>query len=187
METANLISQLLGNKTAEQVSYNKPKYLDLNPGARSLHVSGTQRALLLPQEVIQLDRADEIILIESQPPIRAKKIIYFKEKLFTSRLIQKVKIPQQAPYMPDHTGKKDAKGADKAKDATPPAADAAGGAADGAAGTDTAGAAGAAGTAGAPPPADNPPPSGGGSNGGSNPTGGGSGGAVLGVIEGKVE
>jgi len=120
METANLISQLLGNKTAEQVSYNKPKYLDLNPGARSLHVSGTQRALLLPQEVIQLDRADEIILIESQPPIRAKKIIYFKEKLFTSRLIQKSKVPQQAPYMPNHAGKKDAKTEDKAKDATPP-------------------------------------------------------------------
>lgn len=119
METANLISQLLGNKTAEQVSYNKPKYLDLNPGARSLHVSGTQRALLLPQEVIQLDRADEIILVESQPPIRCKKIIYFKEKIFTSRLIEKVKIPQQKPYMPDHTSKKGA-GADKAKDATPP-------------------------------------------------------------------
>ena len=36
METANLISQLVGNKTATQISYNKPKYLDLNPGARSL-------------------------------------------------------------------------------------------------------------------------------------------------------
>ena len=119
METANLISQLLGNKTAEQVSYNKPKYLDLNPGARSLHVSGTQRALLLPQEVIQLDRADEIILVESQPPIRCKKIIYFKERLFTSRLLEKVEIPHQKPYMPDHATNKKG-GADKAKDATPP-------------------------------------------------------------------
>ncbi len=116
METANLISQLLGNKTAEQVSYNKPKYLDLNPGARSLHVSGTQRALLLPQEVIQLDRADEIILIESQPPIRCKKIIYFKERLFTSRLLPKIDIPHQIPYMPNHTGKK---GGDDTKNSPP--------------------------------------------------------------------
>ena len=117
MDTANLISHLLGNKTADQISYNKPKYLDLNPGARSLHISGAQRALLLPQEVIQLDRADEIILIESQPPIRCKKIIYFKEKLFTSRLIQKTEVPHQTPYMPDHTGKKG--GDDKAKGANP--------------------------------------------------------------------
>lgn len=119
METANLISQLLGNKTADQISYNKPKYLDLNPGSRSLHVSGAQRALLLPQEVIQLDRADEIILIESQPPIRCKKIIYFKEKLFTSRLIAKTEIPHQIPYMPERTSKKDANAA-KAQDTTPP-------------------------------------------------------------------
>ena len=99
METANLISQLLGNKTATQISYNKPKYLDLNPGARSLHVSDVQRALLLPQEVIQLPREDEIILIESQPPIRAKKIFYFKERMFTSRLWPKIPVPKQEPNM----------------------------------------------------------------------------------------
>jgi type IV secretion system protein VirD4 len=105
METANLISQLLGNKTAQQVSYNKPKYLDLNPGARSLHVSETQRALMLPQEVIQMPREDQIVLIESQPPIRAKKILYYKEKLFTSRLLKKVPIPKQEPYMPERKTK----------------------------------------------------------------------------------
>ncbi len=109
METANLISQLLGNKTANQISYNKPKYLDLNPGSRSLHVSHTQRALLLPQEVIQLPREDQIVLIESQPPIRCKKIIYFKDKFFTSKLWKKTKIPQQKPYMPDYSKNKASK------------------------------------------------------------------------------
>lgn len=139
METANLISQLLGNKTADQISYNKPKYLDLNPGSRSLHVSGTQRALLLPQEVIQLPREDEIILIESQPAIRAKKIIYFKDKFFTKKLWEKTKIPHQVPYMPDYSKNKG--GGDKndagKKDAKPAAADGAagsGGAAGGSAG-----------------------------------------------------
>ena len=101
METANLISQLLGNKTATQISYNKPKYLDLNPGARSLHVSHTQRALLLPQEVIQLPRDDQILLIESQPPIRSQKIKYFEERIFKKRLSPAIKIPIQEPYMPD--------------------------------------------------------------------------------------
>jgi type IV secretion system protein VirD4 len=115
METANLISQLLGNKTATQISYNKPKYLDLNPGARSLHVSETQRALLLPQEVIQLPRDEQIILIESQPPIKSKKIFYFKDKFFTSRLFKKIAIPKQEPYMPDYSKNKSSK--DAAKDA----------------------------------------------------------------------
>jgi type IV secretion system protein VirD4 len=99
METANLISQLLGNKTSNQISYNKPKYLDLNPGARSLHVSHTQRALLLPQEVILLPRDEQILLIESQPPIRSKKIEYYKDKFFTRKLKKKIVIPRQKPYM----------------------------------------------------------------------------------------
>ncbi|MCE3255167.1 MAG: type secretory system Conjugative transfer family protein [Rickettsiaceae bacterium] len=102
METANLISQLLGNKTATQISYNKPKFLDLNPGSRSLHVSETQRALLLPQEVIQLPRDEQILLIESQPAVKCYKIKYFEERIFKKRLLPKIKIPVQAPYMPEH-------------------------------------------------------------------------------------
>lgn len=116
METANLISQLLGNKTATQISYNKPKYLDLNPGARSLHLSETQRALLLPQEVIQLPREEQIILIESQPPIKSKKIFYFKDRVFTSKLLKKIEIPKQTPYMPDYSKNKASKGEDRKSD-----------------------------------------------------------------------
>jgi len=103
VETANLISQLIGNKTATQVSYNKPKYFDLNPASRSLNLSDVQRALILPQEVIQLPREEQILLIESQPPVRSKKIKYFEDKFFTSRLLPKIKIPTQIPYMPDHS------------------------------------------------------------------------------------
>ena len=105
METANLISQLLGNKTATQISYNKPKFLDLNPGSRSLSVSETQRALLLPQEVIQLPRDEQILLIESEPAVRCFKIKYYEEKIFKRRLLPKIKIPVQEPYMPDHSKK----------------------------------------------------------------------------------
>lgn len=112
METANLISQLVGNKTATAYSYNKPKYLDLNPGSRSLHVSHTQRALLLPQEVIQLPRDEQIILIESQPPVRCKKIKYFSDKFFTRRIGPKTKVPRQKPYMPDYSKSKGGGGDD---------------------------------------------------------------------------
>jgi type IV secretion system protein VirD4 len=59
-----------------------------------------QRALLLPQEVIQLPRDDQIVLIESFPPIRSQKIKYFEDKFFTKRLLPPTFIPTQEPYDP---------------------------------------------------------------------------------------
>ena len=105
VETANLISQLIGNKTVEQESLNKPRFFDLNPGARSLHVSKTQRALLLPQEVINLPPDDQIMLIEASPPIKSKKIKYYQDKFFTKRLLKQVDIPKQEPFIPAKTEK----------------------------------------------------------------------------------
>lgn len=98
MDTANLISQLCGNKTVTQESYTKPKLLDLTP--KSVNISEVQRALLLPQEVITLPRDEQILLIESFPPIKSKKIKYFEDKFFTKRLLKQPPIPQQVPYMP---------------------------------------------------------------------------------------
>ncbi len=97
-ETANLISQLCGNKTVEQVSQNKPKFLDFNPASRSLSVSKTQRALLLPQEVINLPRDEQILLIESSPPIKSNKIKYYQDSFFKKRLLPPIPIPQQEPF-----------------------------------------------------------------------------------------
>jgi type IV secretion system protein VirD4 len=99
-ETANLISQLCGNKTVESESAGKPKFLDFNPGSRTVNVSKAQRALLLPQEVIGLPRDEQIILIESQPPIKSKKILYYAHPLFKKRLMKPVPLPQQEPYDP---------------------------------------------------------------------------------------
>jgi type IV secretion system protein VirD4 len=100
IETANMISQLVGNKTVTQSSHNKPRFMDFNPASRTMHVSEAQRALLLPQEVIQLPRDEEIILIESFAPVKCKKIFYFKDSFFTKRLLPPIKIPQQEPYDP---------------------------------------------------------------------------------------
>lgn len=101
IETANLISQLIGNKTVQQESLNKPKFLDLNPASRSLHISEIQRALLLPQEIIMLPRDDQIILIESTYPIKSKKILYYSDSTFTRRLIKPTRVPTQEPYDPN--------------------------------------------------------------------------------------
>lgn len=100
VETANLISQLIGNKTVKQVSRNSPVFLDLNPASRSKHVSEAQRALLLPQEVIGLPQDEQIILVESSPPIKTKKIFYYKDPFFTKRLAPQVYVPTQEPYNP---------------------------------------------------------------------------------------
>jgi len=99
-ETANLISQLCGNKTVDNVSRSKPQFFDLNPATRTMNVSEVSRALLLPQEVIQLPRDEQIILIESQPAIRSKKIFYYQDKFFTSRLLPPTFVPTQKPYDP---------------------------------------------------------------------------------------
>lgn len=98
VETANLISQLVGNKTVKQISRNSPTFLDLNPASRSKHISETQRALLLPQEVIGLPNDEQIILVESSPPIKTKKIFYYKDKFFTKKLLPQCFVPTQEPY-----------------------------------------------------------------------------------------
>ncbi len=95
VETAKLISELVGNQSVESTSYNKPRFFDLNPGSRSTNSSSTQRALLLPQEVISMPRDDQIILVEASPPIRTKKIKYYQDKMFTKRLLKETPIPRQ--------------------------------------------------------------------------------------------
>jgi len=101
VETARYISDLLGKKTVvSEGESSRPKYLDLNPGARNLSISKSGRELLMPQEVIGLPKDEQIILIEANPPIRCKKIYYSKQKIFTSRLMKAIKIPKQVPYVP---------------------------------------------------------------------------------------
>ena len=124
VETANLISQLIGNKTVKQRSYNKPKFLDFNPATRTIHESEIQRALLLPQEVIGLPRDEQIILIESTPPIRTKKIFYYNDRFFTPRLLDPIEVPIQEPYDPNkfRAKKKGETDSDAKKDEKKPSA-----------------------------------------------------------------
>jgi type IV secretion system protein VirD4 len=101
METAKYISDLLGKKTiVSQNEGSRPKYLDLNPGARQVSVQKSSRELMMPQEVIGMPKDEQIILIEANPPIRCKKIFYYKEKIFTSRLLKPIEVPKQEPYIP---------------------------------------------------------------------------------------
>lgn len=110
VETAKLISDLIGNQTVEQDSVSRSKFIDLNSGTGSVSISQTQRALLMPQEVINLPRDEQIILIEANPPVKTKKIFYFKHKIFTKRLWGGIELPIQEPVL-----RKDRSGSKKGK------------------------------------------------------------------------
>jgi type IV secretion system protein VirD4 len=99
-ETAKLISDLIGNQTVEQTSGSKSKFLDINPGGGSISISQSSRALLLPQEVINMPKDDQIILIEASAPVRTKKIKYFLDKKINSRTQMKwIDLPTQQPVL----------------------------------------------------------------------------------------
>jgi type IV secretion system protein VirD4 len=94
-QTAEVISKFLGTYGALTESYNERSGFPWAPRSRS--VSQTSRALLLPQEILQLPPDEEIILMEGLPPIRARKIRYFDEAVFKNRIRPSVAIPLITP------------------------------------------------------------------------------------------
>ena len=100
VDTAKLISELIGNQTVESTSGSRSKWFDINGQPGSISVSQTQRALLMPQEVISLPRDEEIILIEANPPIKTKKIFWFKVKWMSARVrMPFTPLPHQEPIV----------------------------------------------------------------------------------------
>jgi type IV secretion system protein VirD4 len=101
-ETAELISRFVGNFGAETASNSRSRQvgLTLDPGYQSASESQVARPLLLPQEILQLSPDDEIVLVEGRPPILAKKIRYFKEAAFRSRVISAPPVPKVTPMTP---------------------------------------------------------------------------------------
>lgn len=127
IETAKLISELVGNKTVKQYSKNIPKFLDFDPKSRTMNESEVQRALLLPQEVVTLPRDEQIILIESVAPIKTKKIFWYQDPFFTKRVTDPKNpkkggpprswVPTQEPYDPRKHKKAPPKEPEKPADA----------------------------------------------------------------------
>jgi type IV secretion system protein VirD4 len=100
-ETAEVISKYLGNFGArtESESQSEPTGSLWLSGRTSRSFSETSRALLLPQEILQLPPDEEIVMIEGLPPIRASKIRYFQESVFTSRMIPPIPITPITPIL----------------------------------------------------------------------------------------
>src|SRR6201996_4155014 len=86
--TAKRISDALGTATELRAMRNYAGHR-LAPWLSHVMVSKqeTARALLTPGEVMQLPRADELVLVSGLAPIRAKKLKYYEDANFTRRVI----------------------------------------------------------------------------------------------------
>lgn len=85
VEDAEEYSKLLGTETVKgrSISRNRGK-----GGGGSVSTSDQSRALMLPQELMELDQSKEIIKFNAFKPILCEKIVFYNEPIFQSRLSQ---------------------------------------------------------------------------------------------------
>lgn len=60
---------------------------------RSKTISEQRRALMLPQELMQMPDSDLLVIRGGIPAVRGKKIRYYSDKVFTSRIVPAPEIP----------------------------------------------------------------------------------------------
>jgi len=85
LKVANELSERLGFLTLSVKSRTRTIHGML--ANRSISESDQRRALLLPQELMQMGKGELIILRAGIPPVRGRKIIYFRMPRFTRRVI----------------------------------------------------------------------------------------------------
>lgn len=96
-ETAEMISQLLGTQTLIRRSKGVSRPIGLlgsSSGSASESESEFARPLLLPQELLQLNPKQEIVLVEGYPPVKAKKIRYHEDGRFKDRVHPPIAVPK---------------------------------------------------------------------------------------------
>jgi len=84
-KVAQDLSERLGYWTYQSRSRSRPS--GLSSGRRSVSESDQRRALMMPQELIQLPAHELIVLRAGTPPVRARKIVYWRERAFTERVV----------------------------------------------------------------------------------------------------
>lgn len=81
-EVAKEISEILGMRTVKSTSRSRQL---IGKAGRSENASDHSRALLLPQEIIQMDKSVEFLLFENSKPIMCQKITWYNDKMFSER------------------------------------------------------------------------------------------------------
>ncbi|GAA0625181.1 type IV secretory system conjugative DNA transfer family protein [Brevundimonas kwangchunensis] len=84
LKIAQELSDRLGFYTTDGRSRSRPT--GLAPGRRSTTVSDQRRALMLPQELMQLPQTALIVLKAGLPPVRGRKIAHYRDRIFQRRL-----------------------------------------------------------------------------------------------------
>nr|WP_280530558.1 type IV secretory system conjugative DNA transfer family protein [Paraburkholderia sacchari] len=90
---ANEYSEMLGTLTERSRTVSRSNALFGGRGASGESFSEQRRALLLPQEIKELGRDKEIILLENTKPILAGRICYWRDPVFASRLVAAPRVP----------------------------------------------------------------------------------------------
>ena len=82
LDTAKEVSGMLGFRTVRSVSKSTPisSFNSAGGGGGSMSVSHSKKELMQPHEVMQLRDSQTLLLVEANPPIKAKKIAYYKDK-----------------------------------------------------------------------------------------------------------
>lgn len=91
LKVAQDLSERLGYYTYEGRSKSRPTFV--GSGKWTTTASEQRRALMLPQELLQMSRDALIVLRGGIPPVKARKIFYFDNTDFTKRV-------QPAPTVP---------------------------------------------------------------------------------------
>lgn len=85
LKVANELSERIG--FVGQTATTKSRTIHGMLANRSMSESDQRRALMLPQELMQLPRDRMLILRGGMPPVMATKIRYFTSRLFTRRIL----------------------------------------------------------------------------------------------------
>jgi len=95
LKVAQDLSERLGTWTYSGRTKSRPALL--STGHWSTTESDQRRPLMLPQELIQMPSHRLLVLKAGMPPVRGEKIVYWREKAFSRRVVP-------APVVPPHRG-----------------------------------------------------------------------------------
>ena len=85
-ETPDYMSKMMGKKTIKVRNKSYQNDLWQLLGENSYNVQEKGRDLMTSAEISEMDAEDEIIFVAGMPPIRCKKIRYYQDKNFVTRL-----------------------------------------------------------------------------------------------------
>lgn len=95
LKVAQDLSERLGYWTYASRSKSRPS--GLSGGRRSVSESDQRRALMMPQELIVMPQDRLLVLRAGLPPVKARKVVYWRERTFARRVLP----PPLVPAHPD--------------------------------------------------------------------------------------